>query len=138
MREIVLQLLMWVVTVCDYIAYVPQLRKLVKTKKSEDISVGSWLLWMISSICDTSYAILLGRYELIVSASSCLLLNSLVLVLTLHYNKVNNRKSDILTETDEEFEARIKKIMAKDGNHMVLITAMIDERNKAKSSGKIE
>ena len=49
MREIVMQLLMWVVVICDYIAYIPQLHKLIKTKRSEDISRGSWILWTINN-----------------------------------------------------------------------------------------
>lgn len=130
-----MQLLMWVVTICDYIAYIPQLHKLVKTKKSEDIAGGSWILWTVSSACDVTYSILLGRYELVVAAVSGLLLNSLVFILAFHYNKVNNGKADILTETDEEFKDRLNRIRANDGNHMVLMTAMIDERNKAKTQG---
>lgn len=84
---------MWIVTVCDYISYAPQLLKLIKTKKSEDISVGSWILWTISSICDAAYAILLGRYELIVASSSGLALNGLVLILTIYYGKRYNSEN---------------------------------------------
>lgn len=40
----------------------------------------------------------------------------------------------MVKETDEEFEARLKRIRSKDGNHMLLITAMVEERNKLKQS----
>ena len=37
-------------------------------------------------------------------------------------------------ETDEKFETRLNKIRQKDGNHMVLMTAMIQEREKLKQN----
>ena len=87
MQEIILIVLMWIVTICMYISYIPQLYKLLKTKQSEDISAVSWILWSVSALCDTAYSIILGRPELIVASVSELLLNVAVLVFTVKYNK---------------------------------------------------
>lgn len=52
MKEIVLQILMWIVTGCLYVSYLPQIVKILRTKKAEDLSKASWVLWSISSIAD--------------------------------------------------------------------------------------
>lgn len=124
MREIVLYTTMWIVTVCTYISYIPQLYKLIKTKKAEDLSITSWVLWMISSLANLIYSVLLRRFEFIVASVSEFILISAVLFLTVYYTKSKRYR----IETDEEFETRLNKIRQNDGNHMVLMTAMIQER----------
>lgn len=44
MREMILQITMWIVIICTYISYVPQIIKLIKTKKADDLSIASWVL----------------------------------------------------------------------------------------------
>lgn len=126
MRELVLNITMWVVTVCTYISYMPQIVKLLKTKRSEDLSVASWVLWTISAIANLVYSIVLGRVELIIASLSDFLLIALVLLLTVYYNYKNN----YYLEPEEKYQERINRIMAKDGNHMVLITALQEDRNR--------
>lgn len=126
MRELVLNITMWIVTVCTYISYMPQIVKLLKTKKSEDLSVASWALWTISAIANLVYSIVLGRVELIIASLSDFLLIALVLILTVYYNYKNN----YYLEPEEKYQERINRIMAKDGNHMVLITALQEDRNR--------
>lgn len=135
MREIVLYTTMWIVTVCTYVSYLPQLYKLIKTKKAEDLSITSWISWMISSLANLIYSVLLGRFELIIASVSEFILISAVLFLTVYYTKSKRYR----IETDEEFKARLNKIRQKDGNHMILMTAMIQEREKLKqnSSSKV-
>lgn len=126
MRELVLNITMWIVTVCTYISYMPQIVKLLKTKKSEDLSVASWALWTISAIANLVYSVVLGRVELIIASLSDFLLIALVLLLTVYYNYKNN----YYLEPEEKYQERINRIMAKDGNHMVLITALQEDRNR--------
>lgn len=126
MRELVLNITMWIVTVCTYISYMPQIVKLLKTKKSEDLSVASWALWTISAIANLVYSVVLGRVELIIASLSDFLLIALVLILTVYYNYKNN----YYLEPEEKYQERINRIMAKDGNHMVLITALQEDRNR--------
>lgn len=130
MREIVLYTTMWIVTVCTYVSYIPQLYKLIKTKKAEDLSITSWVLWMVSSLANLIYSVLLGRFELIVASVSEFILISAVLFLTVYYTKSKRYR----IETNEEFETRLNKIRQKDGNRMVLMTAMIQEREKLKQN----
>lgn len=50
-------ILLGVVAFCTFISYFPQTLKLLKYKKSSDLSIGTWLLWVISSSCYIIYAI---------------------------------------------------------------------------------
>ena len=89
MKEIILQITMWVVTLCTYVSYIPQLHKLIKTKNSEGLSVLSWVLWSVSSLAHVIYSVTLGRYELIIASVSEFTLILMTLVLSLKYNKSN-------------------------------------------------
>ena len=40
-------ILLGIVTMCTMISYIPQAIKLVKTKKSNDLSLKSWILWVV-------------------------------------------------------------------------------------------
>ena len=83
MRDIILALMMWVVTTCTYISYLPQIIKMVKTKRAEDLSITSWFLWFLSSVCNTVYSFVLWRKELIIASVSELVLVTITLILTL-------------------------------------------------------
>ena len=130
MKEIILVVTMWIVTICTYISYIPQIVKLIKTKKSEDLSVASWCLWSISSLANFVYSIVLGRLELIVASISEFLLILVTLVLTIWYNYKNN----YYLESEEQFQERINRIKSKDGNHMILITSMLEDRTRRKEN----
>lgn len=86
-RDIILSLLCGIDTVCNCISYIPQVVRLIKYKKSEDLSIASWVLWIVSSCADSLYSILLGRVELIIASLSNFVLIGLVLVLTIYYRK---------------------------------------------------
>ncbi len=85
MKDLILLITMWIVTICTYISYVPQIAKIIKTKSSEDISVCSWILWTLSALCNFIYSVVLGRSELVIAGMSELVLTALVLVLSLVY-----------------------------------------------------
>lgn len=87
MREILLQILMWIVTICTYISYIPQIYKLIKSKTSEDLSVYSWILWMVTAVADSTYSIILGRFELIIASLSELVLILTTMILTIKFRK---------------------------------------------------
>lgn len=40
-----------IIGIFQLIAYVPQIVKLIKTKKSEDLSLSSWFLWLVVDAC---------------------------------------------------------------------------------------
>lgn len=90
MKEIILQITMWIVIICTYISYVPQIIKLIKTKEADDLSIVSWVLWTLSAVANLIYSIILTRAELIISSVSEVGLMLAVLVLTVYYNYKNS------------------------------------------------
>jgi hypothetical protein len=68
----------------------------------------------------------LGRYELIIASVSEFLLILAVLFLSVYYNYKNN----YYLMPEEEFQEKINKIHSKDGNHMILITSMMTDRQR--------
>lgn len=51
-------ILLGIVSVCTFISYFPQLVKCLKSKELEDLSITSWILWVVSSLSYTLYAFL--------------------------------------------------------------------------------
>lgn len=56
--EVLGNVLLIIVSICTFLSYFPQIVKCLKTKKSEDLSIWSWVLWVTSSLAYTLYAIL--------------------------------------------------------------------------------
>lgn len=83
-------ILLGIVSFCTFVSYFPQTVKLLKTKRSEDLSIYSWILWVISSFAYTVYAILVsGDGMLIFETSLELFFCLLILALTIIYR--NNK-----------------------------------------------
>ena len=75
-------ILLGIVTMCTMISYLPQTVKLIKTKKSNDLSLKSWILWVVSSLSYTLYALLCSDEGMLLVETSvefffCLLILSL-------------------------------------------------------------
>lgn len=51
-------ILLGIVSICTFISYFPQLLKCLKSKELEDLSITSWILWVVSSFSYTLYAFL--------------------------------------------------------------------------------
>lgn len=130
MKEVTLIVTMWIVTICTYISYIPQIVKLIKTRKSEDLSIMSWILWSISSLANLVYSIVLGRLELIIASVSESLLILVTLTLTIWYYY----KYNYYLEPEEQFQERINRIQSKDGNHMMLVTSLFEDRERRKEN----
>ena len=58
------------------------------------------------------------------------LLILVTLVLTIWYNYKNN----YYLESEEQFQERINRIQSKDGNHMMLITSLFEDRKRRKEN----
>lgn len=83
-------ILLGIVSLCTMISYLPQTIKLIKTKKSNDLSINSWILWVASSLSYTIYAILCSKDLMLVFETSlelffCLLI--LILAIKYKFNK---------------------------------------------------
>lgn len=85
MRDIILYLLVTGSAIIDSISYIPQIIKLIKTKKSEGIAVSSWTLWCLGETLNMTYAIVLGRCELLIYSALILSMNMAVIVLSIKY-----------------------------------------------------
>lgn len=87
MREIILSICASMCAIITLISYVPQLVKAWRTKRTEDLSIGSWSLWLVSGIIWEVYAITDGGIALIISQTLELLMILATLVLTVLYKK---------------------------------------------------
>ena len=87
-------ILLGIVSICTMISYLPQAIKLIKNKKSSDLSINSWILWVISSLSYFLYAILCSNeFMLKVVTTTEFIFCLLILVLTIIYRKpsISNR-----------------------------------------------
>lgn len=80
-------ILLGIVTMCTMISYLPQTVKLIKTKKSNDLSLKSWILWVVSSLSYTLYALLCSDEMLLVETSVEFFFCLLILSLAVKYRK---------------------------------------------------
>ncbi|MFA5792805.1 MAG: PQ-loop repeat-containing protein [Candidatus Gracilibacteria bacterium] len=68
-------------------AYFPQIIKLLRTKKAEDVSVFSWLLWLIGDSCFLAYSLIEKDIYSTVLFVFYVLLGAIMLFLTHYYTK---------------------------------------------------
>ena len=79
-------ILLAIVSICTFISYFPQTVKLIKTKKSNDLSIQSWILWVTSSLAYTIYAIIVSDdFMLIFETSLELAFCLIILILAIKY-----------------------------------------------------
>jgi MtN3 and saliva related transmembrane protein len=73
--------------VCTSISMLPQLVKIIKTKKADDISYGMVVVLLVGVAAWIWYGVLRSDYPIIITNSFSLLVNLLVLVFSLRYKK---------------------------------------------------
>lgn len=79
-----------IVSLCTMISYLPQTLKLLKTKKSSDLSIKSWILWVTSSLTYTLYAILCSKDGMLIFETSLELFFCLIILLLAVRYRNNN------------------------------------------------
>ena len=95
MEGIIAFVLLLVYTVCESIAYIPQVVKLVKTKSADDLSVTTWLIWVFSAVCYLFYVLLkCPEIGIIFISSLNLTFIVIVCILTVYYQNKNLRKTN--------------------------------------------
>ena len=74
-------------------AYMPQIVKILKTKRADDLSLTSWCTWVFGDLCYLAY-VLLESPDIGVILVTCIDLSFIitVLLLTMYYQKHNRRK----------------------------------------------
>ena len=86
-------ILLGIVSVCTFVSYFPQIVKSLKTKKAEDLSIWSWILWVISSLSYTLYAILCtNSFMLIFETSMELFFCAVILLCSIIFRKNKTNK----------------------------------------------
>ena len=94
MKSIIALVLISIVTFLEIFAYMPQIIKLFKTKSAEDLSIASWLTWVISDVCYLVYVLMESpEIGVVFTASLSLFLVIFVFVLTMYYQKYGKHKS---------------------------------------------
>ncbi len=89
MRGMIALTLLLVYTVCEYSAYVPQMAKLIRRKSADDLSLTTWLTWVVSGTCYLVYILLESPDAgVIFVASTNLLFIMTVCALTVYYQKI--------------------------------------------------
>ena len=96
MQGIIALILLFIYTVCEYTAYVPQILKLIKTRSADDLSISTWLTWVFAGICYLLYVLLESPEPGVVFVALMnLIFVSSVCVLTIYYQvnkKLQKRK----------------------------------------------
>ena len=88
-------ILLGIVSVCTFVSYFPQIVKSLKTKKAEDLSIWSWILWVISSLSYTLYAILCtNSFMLIFETSMELFFCAVILLCSIIFRKNKTNKTE--------------------------------------------
>lgn len=83
-------ILLGIVSLCTMISYLPQTIKLIRTKKSNDLSINSWILWVVSSLSYTLYAFICSKEVMLIFETSLeLFFCLLILILAIKYK--NNK-----------------------------------------------
>lgn len=86
-------MLLSVYTIIEFIGYMPQIIKLLKTKSAKDLSLTSWFLWVIAALCYLIYVLMESpETGVIFIASFNLTFISTVFLLTLFYQQKAKKK----------------------------------------------
>ena len=73
----------WLATLASTVSFVPQAWKIIKTRETEDISRGMYLITVFGFACWTIYGALLGKWPIIATNSICFSLSVFILVMKL-------------------------------------------------------
>jgi uncharacterized protein with PQ loop repeat len=92
-KDLIAFVFLSVYTLLQFIAYMPQIIKLLKTKSADDLSLGYWITWIVADICYMTYVLLMAPdWGLIFIISLDIGFLLFVLMLTMYYQKHNPRK----------------------------------------------
>lgn len=91
-----------------------------------------WVLWNVISIVDFYHSILSRRVELIIASGFEFALSFTMLFLIVYYTY----KNDYYLESEEKFNERIHRIQCHDGNHMLYLTNLVQDRERRKANRK--
>ena len=83
-------------TIASTVSFTPQAWKVIKSRRTEDISTRMYVVTVVGFSLWTVYGILLGQWPLIVTNSICLLLSGFILTMKLLPRRKKNAVADAL------------------------------------------
>ncbi|MBQ3785567.1 MAG: PQ-loop repeat-containing protein [Alphaproteobacteria bacterium] len=93
MKETIAIGLLSVYSVLEFVAYIPQIVKILKTKHADDLSLMSWFVWIATDLSYLGYVLLeTPQFGVIFIALLDLVFIMTVFMLTMYYQKHNKRK----------------------------------------------
>lgn len=98
-------ILLGIVSICTFISYFPQLLKCMKSKELEDLSIGSWVLWVVSSLSYTLYAFLCtDSFMLIFETCLELFFCVVIMIYAIKYRERPNKQTENNKQIDKSNE----------------------------------
>ena len=92
MKFTIAMFLLSLYTVLEFMAYMPQIIKLLKTKHADDLSLSSWFVWITADLCYLAYVLLESpEVGVIFICTLDLVFLFVVLWLTMRYQKRTKR-----------------------------------------------
>lgn len=93
MKETIAYAFLSVYTILEFVAYIPQIVKILKTKHADDLSLLSWFVWIVTDLSYLGY-VLLETPEVGVIFIATLDLSFIITVflLTAYYQKHSRKK----------------------------------------------
>ena len=86
--------LLSIYSILEFVAYVPQIVKILKTKRADDLSLTSWCVWIATDLSYLGYVLLeIPQIGVIFIALLDLFFIITVFVLTMYYQKHNSRRT---------------------------------------------
>lgn len=70
-------------SVATIVSFAPQAWKIIRTRRTADISAGMYAISVFGFLCWAAYGIVTGQWAIIVTNGTCLVLASFILVLKL-------------------------------------------------------
>jgi MtN3 and saliva related transmembrane protein len=83
--------------ICSTVSFAPQAIQIIRTRKTEDISVAMYLLTVTGFVAWTTYGVMLGKWPLIAANGICLVLSSFILAMKVLPQKSKNTVAKSLT-----------------------------------------
>ncbi len=93
MKETIAFVFLSIYTILEFVAYIPQIVKILKTKRADDLSLTSWFVWITTDLSYLGYVLLeTPQIGVIFIAVLDLIFIITVFLLTAYYQKHNKRK----------------------------------------------
>ena len=93
MKETIAYAFLSIYTILEFVAYIPQIVKILKTKHADDLSLTSWFVWIATDLSYLGYVLLeTPQFGVIFIATLDLMFILSVFLLTMYYQKYHKRK----------------------------------------------